>query len=84
MRIFSRFHSAQEHEEFVEGLLEAKRLRKRIEQLQHYRRMGIRTIAEAGLYEAEREKQYSTATSTASSSVFSNTSMRQPVNPADL
>ena len=45
----------------MEGLLEAKRLRKRIEQLQHYRRVGIRTIAEASLYESERERQHGSA-----------------------
>ena len=42
MRLFARFHSAEEHEQFVEGLLTAKRLRKRIEQLQHYRQVRHR------------------------------------------
>jgi hypothetical protein len=40
-----------------QGILEAKRLRKRIEQLQHYRRLGIRTQAEANQYEAEKKRR---------------------------
>jgi transcriptional adapter 2-alpha len=39
------------------GLLTAMRLRKRIQQLQHYRRNGIRTLAEAELYESDRKKR---------------------------
>ena len=59
MRPFARFHSAEEHNEFVGGLLTAMRLRKRIAQLQHYRRNGIRTLAEAEEYEAEKRKRES-------------------------
>ncbi|KAM3567746.1 hypothetical protein VYU27_010115, partial [Nannochloropsis oceanica] len=39
------------------GILEAKRLRKRIEQLQQYRRLGIRTQADALAYENEKRKR---------------------------
>jgi transcriptional adapter 2-alpha len=42
---------------FLLGLLTAMRLRKRIQQLQHYRRNGIRTLAEAELYESDRKKR---------------------------
>jgi len=42
---------------FVDGLLEAKRLRKRIDELQHWRRVGIRTLGEGKLYEQERDRQ---------------------------
>ena len=44
LRPFARFNSAEQHEQLVNGLLTAMRLRKRIRQLQHYRRMGIRTL----------------------------------------
>ena len=57
MRPFARFHTAQEHNEFVGGLLTAMRLRKRIAQLQHYRKNGIRTLAEAEEFEAEKRKR---------------------------
>jgi len=57
MRVFARFHSAEEHEAFIQGLLNEIRLRKRIEQLQHYRLNGIRTLADAELYEAERRRR---------------------------
>ena len=41
----------------MDGLLEAKRLRKRIDELQHWRRVGIRTLGEGKLYEQERDRQ---------------------------
>uniref|UniRef100_A0A7S2H024 Transcriptional adapter n=1 Tax=Octactis speculum TaxID=3111310 RepID=A0A7S2H024_9STRA len=58
MRLFARFHSAEEHENFLQGLLTAKRLRKRIQQLQHYRQMGIRTLKEGEEYESPRRKRH--------------------------
>jgi transcriptional adapter 2-alpha len=57
MRVFARFHTAEQHEQFVEGLLTSLRLRKRIQQLQHYRKNGIRTLAEADVYAAEKKKR---------------------------
>ena len=57
MRAFARFHSAEEHEQLVNGLLASMRLRKRVQQLQHYRRMGMRSLAEARLYEAEKKRR---------------------------
>ena len=59
MRPFARFQSAAEHNEFVEGLLTAMRLRKRIATLQNYRKNGIRTLAEADEYEAQLKKKES-------------------------
>lgn len=44
LKVFSRFHSAQEHESLVESLIKAKKLRYSIELLQHYRSMGLRSI----------------------------------------
>jgi len=41
----------------VQGILEAKRIRKRIEQLQNYRRLGITTQAQAAAYEAEKRRR---------------------------
>ena len=57
MRVFARFHSAEEHEAFIQGLLNEQRLRKRIEQLQSYRLNGIRTLADGDLFEVERRKR---------------------------
>jgi len=57
LRVFARFQTPEEHEALVKGCVEAKRLRKRIALLQHYRSLGIRTLAEADAYEAERDAQ---------------------------
>jgi transcriptional adapter 2-alpha len=52
--VFSRFHSAAEHEALVEGVVAEHRLRARIEELKDYRRAGIHTLAEAEVYENEK------------------------------
>mmetsp|Transcript_1887 Transcript_1887/g.3299 ORF Transcript_1887/g.3299 Transcript_1887/m.3299 type:complete len:602 (+) Transcript_1887:46-1851(+) len=57
MRVFARFQTAAEHEALVQGLIEEKRIRNRIEQLKHYREKGIRTLAEAEIYEGEKKKR---------------------------
>jgi transcriptional adapter 2-alpha len=57
MRVFARFHSATEHEAFINGLINEQRLRKRIEQLQNYRMNGIRSLADAHEYEKRKVKK---------------------------
>jgi hypothetical protein len=50
---------------FVDGLLEAKRLRQRIDALQHWRRHGVRTLGEGALYDHERDRQAAATAATA-------------------
>lgn len=57
MRLFERFHTPAEHQQFLADLLKAKRLRKEIAKLQMYRRIGIRTLAEAEMYELEKNRR---------------------------
>ena len=57
MRLFARFHSHEEHEAFVQKMLEAKRLRKEIAKLQMYRRMGIKSLADAEKYELDKSRR---------------------------
>ena len=47
MRLFERFHTQKEHEQFLADILRAKRLRKEIAKLQMFRRMGIKDMLEA-------------------------------------
>lgn len=56
MRLFERFHTPSEHEIFLADILKAKRLRKEIAKLQTYRRIGIRTMAEAEKYELDKAR----------------------------
>jgi transcriptional adapter 2-alpha len=51
LRVFARFHSKEEHEALVEGVLKARRLRQQIELYRTYRHMGIRTMEQARVYE---------------------------------
>jgi hypothetical protein len=57
MRLFERFHTPEEHKLFIADLLKAKRLRKEIAKLQCYRRIGIRTLAEAEQYELDKARR---------------------------
>ncbi len=54
MRLFERFHTPQEHKLFIDDIIKAKRLRKEIAKLQMYRRIGIRSLAEAEKYELDK------------------------------
>jgi hypothetical protein len=57
MRMFERFHTPEEHERFLADILKAKRLRKEIAKLQMYRRIGIRSLAEAEKYELDKNRR---------------------------
>lgn len=54
LKPFARLQSAQEHERFVDGLVYEMSLRKRINELQEYRRMGVTTFADAEMYEKDK------------------------------
>ncbi|KAL9183826.1 hypothetical protein ACHAXT_004682 [Thalassiosira profunda] len=57
LRMFARFHTREEHEAFVNKVLEAKRLRKEIAKLQMYRRLGITSLADAERYELDKSRR---------------------------
>lgn len=57
MRLFERFHTPAEHQKFLADILKAKRLRKEIAKLQMYRRIGIRTLADAERYELDKQRR---------------------------
>ncbi|KAI7962881.1 hypothetical protein MJO28_000975 [Puccinia striiformis f. sp. tritici] len=58
---FARLQTATDHAKFQEGLIHEMALRKRVAELQEYRKMGITTLADAEKYEKEkaaREKRW--------------------------
>jgi hypothetical protein len=57
MRIFARYQTQEEHETFVDKIIEAKRLRKEISKLQMYRRMGMTSLADAEKYEMDKSRR---------------------------
>ena len=57
MRLFERFHTPEEHKQFIDDIIKAKRLRKEIAKLQMYRRMGIRSLTEAEKYELDKSRR---------------------------
>ncbi|WRT65609.1 uncharacterized protein IL334_002554 [Kwoniella shivajii] len=50
-KVFAKLQTAQDFEVLIEGLMYEQNLRKRIAELQEYRRMGITTNAEAEAYD---------------------------------
>lgn len=66
----------------MSGVLEAKRIRKKIDQLQHYRRMGVRTITEGILYEKQMRQNPSDSLPVADSTVRSLPSLPPSLPPS--
>jgi transcriptional adapter 2-alpha len=46
MKVFSRFHSYEDHEKLVQGIIREKQIRQRIEELRELKKKGFRTLAE--------------------------------------
>ncbi|KAI0759856.1 hypothetical protein BD413DRAFT_487174 [Trametes elegans] len=59
LRPFARLQTAEDFEQFQADILYEHMLRKRIQELQHYRRMGLRTPADIEKYEADVAKRAS-------------------------
>ncbi|KAI0919958.1 hypothetical protein AcV5_001894 [Taiwanofungus camphoratus] len=57
LRPFSRLQTAEDFEVFCADILYESLLRKRIQELQHYRRMGLTTAADIDKYEADVVKR---------------------------
>ncbi len=57
LRPFLRVMTKEEHEEFINGLLAERQLRKRIEDLKKYRKIGVHTLSEVQEYEEERKRR---------------------------
>eukprot|EP00850_Spirogloea_muscicola_P005850 SM000027S09631 [mRNA] locus=s27:409752:414077:+ [translate_table: standard] len=56
-RVFARYHSQASHEALVAGLIEERRLRQQIEELQELREAGCHELAEGAAYLAEKRRQ---------------------------
>lgn len=59
LRMFARFHTSEEHEALVDGILRARKLRLQIQAFQAYRNLGITTLDQARQYEIDRRKRES-------------------------
>lgn len=55
LRVFARFHSMEEHENLVDCVIRAKRLRQQIDLYKTYRQMGIKSLDEVRVYELEKK-----------------------------
>lgn len=58
MRVFARFHSSEEHEKLVQGIIREKMIRQRIEELKELKKRGFKTLADVEEeLEAKRKKE---------------------------
>lgn len=46
MKVFARFNTAEDHEKLVQGIIQERQLRARIEELRHYSKIGLKTFEE--------------------------------------
>ncbi|WCJ35332.1 Transcriptional adapter ADA2 [Euphorbia peplus] len=56
-KVFMRFHSKEEHQEFMKNVIEEHRITKRIKDLQEARAAGCRTAGELSKYIEEKQKK---------------------------
>ena len=59
MRLFARFHSAEEHQKLIDNILKAKRLRKEIARIQMYQRMGFNSLLDVERFELDMNRKES-------------------------
>jgi transcriptional adapter 2-alpha len=57
LRVFLQIMTKEEHEQFLAGVAAERNLRRRIQQLQHWRAHGIRTLTEGELFDIESQRR---------------------------
>ena len=57
LKPFARFNTIEDHEKLVEGIIREKEIRQRIEELRHYRKMGMKSLAEVEEHLEEKRKK---------------------------
>jgi hypothetical protein len=55
LRVFARFHTKEEHEALVDGILKAHRLRNQITLYKVYEEMGLKTLEQVRKFESDRK-----------------------------
>lgn len=46
LKPFARFHSEEQHEKLIQNIVKERNLRKRIEELMAYKKLGLKSISE--------------------------------------
>lgn len=68
LRSFCQFHTAQEHEQFMNGLMRQRELSRRLSELLRYRRNGLTKFEELPHFEQERVARHNASKSGSSAS----------------
>ncbi|RKP26372.1 hypothetical protein SYNPS1DRAFT_32753 [Syncephalis pseudoplumigaleata] len=78
-KVFAKMMTKEDFDEFVEGLINERRIRRRIAELQEYRQNGIRTESAAAAYERQKEQRATPPPSASQKGMG-----RKPANPLDI
>jgi len=57
LKVFARFNTPEEHEKLVQGIYKERMLKKKIEELRFYKKIGLKTFEEVDLYIQEKKKK---------------------------
>ncbi|XP_065033498.1 transcriptional adapter ADA2-like isoform X2 [Musa acuminata AAA Group] len=82
-KVFLRFLSQEEHEDLVKSVIEERKIRRRIQELQECQAAGCRTLAEAKAYTEQKQKrelEASTQNSKENTQVLSGSKLVQKAN----
>lgn len=80
IRVFARLMTPEDYQQFANSILTELHCRKRIAELQEYRRNGIRTFADAQKYETDKAVRLATLNISNNSSSMGNSSSRYTAN----
>lgn len=57
LKIFARFNTPDDHEKLVQGIYREKILRQKIEELRHYKKIGLKSFTDVEVYLQEKKKK---------------------------
>ena len=57
LKVFARFNTPEEHEKLVQGIYKERMLKKKIEELRFYKKIGLKTFEEVEIYLQEKKKK---------------------------
>jgi len=57
LKVFARFNTPEEHEKLVQGIYKERMLKKKIEELRFYKKIGLKTFEEVEIYLQDKKKK---------------------------
>lgn len=86
MKPFARFFTMEKHEMLCQGLVKEKQLRARIDELNHYRKLGLKTFEQVEVYlqdKRSRDEEYQRRGEFINKYVFENDKQQNQMNTSN-